>query len=49
MPRQPANPTPEQRIKRAAKWAEQQHFFNVAADLRQALVDLERRQKAKTQ
>jgi hypothetical protein len=48
-PRQPANPTPEQRIKRAANWAEQQRFLNVATDLRQALIDLERRLKAKTQ
>ena len=43
MSRPPANPTPELRIDRAAKWAEQQAFWNVVADLRQALRDLKQR------
>jgi|HubBroStandDraft_5_1064220.scaffolds.fasta_scaffold1775860_1 hypothetical protein len=34
------NPTPEQRIIRAVRWAERQSFRNVAADLRHALADL---------
>jgi hypothetical protein len=42
MPRQPKNPTPEQRIARVVKWAERQGLMNVAADLREALVELER-------
>jgi hypothetical protein len=45
MPQQPENPTPDQRVERAAKWAERQRFWNVAADLRQALADLEQQQK----
>jgi hypothetical protein len=44
MPRQPANPTPEQIIERAAKWAEQQQLWNVATDLRKALHILRQRQ-----
>jgi|HubBroStandDraft_6_1064221.scaffolds.fasta_scaffold6961805_1 hypothetical protein len=42
MPRQPRILTPEQRIARVAKWAERQGLMNVAAELREALVELER-------
>ena len=42
MPRQHKNPTPEQRIARVVKWVERQGLMNVAADLSEALVGLER-------
>jgi len=44
----PKNPTPEQRITRAAEWAAHKGFFSVAADLWQALADLQAAKRKRT-
>jgi hypothetical protein len=41
--RKPKDPTPEQRVARAAEYVARKGFFNVTADLWQALADIEAR------